>query len=244
MLRACVFEAHPRAAVADLLDHEVAAAGMDLREAGIQQSFDARDVEHGCCRSVTCHAADVQLLSFGIITGPFYLVTRDRQTRNTPMQQALRLVIAALRGDRSRAVFVVCVRAIRGQAGQANREACRGFIAAQKDMEGFAEKLQGGAPTSPIPRCRPSSRASPRSTASQASPNTTTWPPPSPTIMAGIDPPTKVFSDPTVAIKKEMEEVTGRQDDPGEREEADAGRPQRGAEGRRSPSSSRPTSSW
>jgi hypothetical protein len=28
-------------------------------------------------------------------------------------------------------------------------------------------------------------------------------------IMAGIDPSTKVFSDPSVAIKKEMEEVTG-----------------------------------
>ena len=125
------------------------------------------------------------------------------------MQQVLRLVIAA---------FVAIALAQFSSSAFAQTEVkqvkltdkqIEGFIAAQKDMASVAEKLQGGAATSPTRRCRPSSRPSPRSTASPASTSTTTWPPPSPMVMAGIDPQTKAFTDPTVAIKKEIDEVTG-----------------------------------
>src|SRR6476620_1685794 len=128
---------------------------MNLREAGIQQSFDVGDVEHRCCWSVTCHDDDVQLLSFGIVIGPFYPVIRDRQTRTIPMQQALRLVIAA---------FALIALAQFSSSASAQSEAkqvkltekhIEAFIAAQKDMESFAEKLQGARPEKPTPRLRP-----------------------------------------------------------------------------------------
>jgi hypothetical protein len=125
------------------------------------------------------------------------------------MQQALRLVIAA---------FVAIAFAQFSSSAFAQTEAkqvkltdkhIEGFIAAQKDMESFAEKLQGGAADKPDPKMQGELETIAKK---HGFANFNEYDDVAATIsniMAGIDPSTKVFSDPTVAIKKEMEEVTG-----------------------------------
>ena len=53
MLRVVDLEAHAGTARADLLDDERAAAGVNLRKAGIYQRFDALRIEQMCYGSVT-----------------------------------------------------------------------------------------------------------------------------------------------------------------------------------------------
>ncbi|HEU4380141.1 MAG TPA: hypothetical protein VFR73_16330 [Hyphomicrobiaceae bacterium] len=125
------------------------------------------------------------------------------------MQQALRLVIAA---------FVAIAFAQFSSSAFAQSEAkqvkltekhIEGFIAAQKDMESFAEKLQGGATDKPDPKMQGELENIAKK---HGFANFNEYDDVAATIsniMAGIDPSTKVFSDPSVAIKKEMEEVTG-----------------------------------
>lgn len=125
------------------------------------------------------------------------------------MQQALKLVIAA---------FVAVALAQFSSSAFAQPEAkqvklsekqVEAFIAAQKDMESFAEKLQGGAADKPDPKMQAELENIAKK---HGFANFNEYDDVAATIsniMAGIDPSTKVFSDPTVAIKKEMEEVTG-----------------------------------
>jgi hypothetical protein len=125
------------------------------------------------------------------------------------MQQALRLLIAA---------FVAIAFAQFSSSAFAQSEAkqvkltekhIEGFIAAQKDMESFAEKLQGGATDKPDPKMQGELENIAKK---HGFSNFNEYDDVAATIsniMAGIDPSTKVFSDPSVAIKKEMEEVTG-----------------------------------
>ena len=122
------------------------------------------------------------------------------------MQQVLRLVIAAIAAI-ALAQFPASASAQSVKQVKLTEKQIEGFIAAQKDMEAITEKMQGRPPTSPIRRSRRNSRASPRST---ASPDFTEYDEVAANIsmvMAGIDPQTKAFSEPTVAIKKEIEEV-------------------------------------
>jgi len=125
------------------------------------------------------------------------------------MQQALRLVIAA---------FVAIAFAQFSSSAFAQTEAkqvkltdkhIEGFIAAQKDMESFAEKLQGGAADKPDPKMQGELETIAKKHGFGSFNEYDDVAATISNIMAGIDPSTKVFSDPTVAIKKEMEEVTG-----------------------------------
>ncbi len=125
------------------------------------------------------------------------------------MQQALRLVIAA---------FVAIAFAQFSSSAFAQTEAkqvkltdkhIEGFIAAQKDMESFAEKLQGGAADKPDPKMQGELETIAKKHGFASFNEYDDVAATISNIMAGIDPSTKVFSDPTVAIKKEMEEVTG-----------------------------------
>jgi hypothetical protein len=89
-----------------------------------------------------------------------------------------------------------------------------GFIAAQKDMSALVERMQAAAsPDKPFStfqpdlRFNPSLRRLPASMDSRASPNTRRLPRSS-VVMAAIDPQTKAFTDPSMAIKKEIDDVT------------------------------------
>ncbi len=125
------------------------------------------------------------------------------------MQQALRLVIAA---------FVAIALAQFSSSASAQSEAkqvkltekhIEAFIAAQKDMESFAEKLQGGTADTPDPKMQTELESIAKKHGFASFTEYDDVAATISNIMAGIDPSTKVFSDPTVAIKKEMEEVTG-----------------------------------
>jgi len=83
-----------------------------------------------------------------------------------------------------------------------------GFISAQKDMAAVAEKMQGSATDKPDPKIQAdlediakkhgfASFADYDDVAANIS-----------MVMAGIDPQTKKFTEPQVAIKKEIDEVT------------------------------------
>jgi hypothetical protein len=83
-----------------------------------------------------------------------------------------------------------------------------GFIAAQQDMAGVAEKMQGSTTDKPDPKIEAEleSIAKKHGFASFAEyddvAGTISM------VMAGIDPQTKAFTEPQIAIKKEIEEVT------------------------------------
>lgn len=82
-----------------------------------------------------------------------------------------------------------------------------GFIAAQKDMSAVAEKMQGSASDKPDPKIQAELEAIAKKYGfanfgeyDDVAANISM-------IMAGIDPQTKAFTEPQVAIKKEIEEV-------------------------------------
>jgi soluble cytochrome b562 len=86
-------------------------------------------------------------------------------------------------------------------------QAIDGFIAAQKDMAAMAEKIQGAPPDKPDPKIQAELEAIAKKhgfkdfvdyddTAANIS-----------MVMAGIDPQTGAYTDPVVAIKKEIEDV-------------------------------------
>jgi hypothetical protein len=118
------------------------------------------------------------------------------------MQQALRLVIAA---------FALIALAQFSSSASAQSEAkqvkltekhIEAFIAAQKDMESFAEKLQGGTADKPDPKMQTELEGIAKKHGFASFTEYDDVAATISNIMAGIDPSTKVFSDPTVAIKK------------------------------------------
>jgi hypothetical protein len=124
------------------------------------------------------------------------------------MQQALRLVIAAFLAI-ALAQFSSAFAQTEAKQVKLTEKHIEAFIAAQKDMESFAEKLQGGAADKPDPKMQTELENIAKK---HGFANFNEYDDVAATIsniMAGIDPSTKVFSDPSVAIKKEMEEVTG-----------------------------------
>jgi hypothetical protein len=83
-----------------------------------------------------------------------------------------------------------------------------GFIAAQKDMMAVAEKMQGAASDKPDPVIQTELEGTAKkhgfkdfSEYDDVAANISM-------VMAGIDPQTGAFTDPTTAIKKEIEDVT------------------------------------
>ena len=123
------------------------------------------------------------------------------------MQQALRLVIAAFAAIALTQLSLAASAQSENKQIKLTEKQIDGFIAAQKDMESIAEKLQGAVSEKPDPKMQAELESIAKKhgftnfgeyddVAATVS-----------NIMAGIDPLTKVFSDPRIAINKEIEEV-------------------------------------
>jgi hypothetical protein len=123
------------------------------------------------------------------------------------MQQMLRLMMAA--------IAVLALAQLQDAAAQSvkqmklNEKQIEGFIAAQKDMAAVTEKMQGATSDKPDPKVQAEleSVAKKHGFATFAeyddvAANISM-------VMAGIDPQSKAFTDPKVAIQKEIDEVTG-----------------------------------
>ena len=123
------------------------------------------------------------------------------------MQQMLRLMMAA--------IAVLALAHLQDAAAQSvkqmklNDKQIEGFIAAQKDMAAVTEKMQGATSDKPDPKVQAEleSVAKKHGFATFAeyddvAANISM-------VMAGIDPQSKAFTDPKVAIQKEIDEVTG-----------------------------------
>jgi hypothetical protein len=123
------------------------------------------------------------------------------------MQQALRLMIATFAVIAVTQFAASAYAQSEGKQVQLTEKQVEGFIAAQKDMESVAEKMQGGVTDKPDPKIQ----AELENIAKQHGfANFAEYDDVAATIsniMAGIDPLTKVFTDPRVAINKEIEEV-------------------------------------
>jgi hypothetical protein len=123
------------------------------------------------------------------------------------MQQTLRLMIAAI-------VAVTLTHFSGFAAAQAVKQIkltdqqIEGFINAQKDMSAIAEKMQGNASDKPDPKVQAELESIAKkhgfpsfSEYEDVAANISM-------VMAGIDPQSKAFTEPKVAIQKEIEEVT------------------------------------
>ncbi len=121
------------------------------------------------------------------------------------MQQMLRLMFAALAAVALLAGAATAQQSVK-QIMLTDKHV-EGFIAAQKDMSQIAEKMQGGPSDKPDPKVQAEleSIAKKHGFASFAeyddvAANISM-------VMAGIDPQSKAFTEPKVAIEKEIEEV-------------------------------------
>jgi len=122
------------------------------------------------------------------------------------MQPTLRLMIAA--------IVAVALTHLIGVAAAQNAvkqikltdQQIEGFINAQKDMSAVAEKMQSNS-DKPDPKVQAELESIAKKHGFASFTEYDDVAATISNIMAGIDPATKVFSDPTVAIKKEMEEV-------------------------------------
>jgi hypothetical protein len=124
----------------------------------------------------------------------------------TPMQQMLRVMIAAL------GVAVLTHLAGAAMAQQVNQiklneKQVEGFIAAQKDMAGVTEKMQGQASDKPDPKIQAELETIAKKHGFKDFADYDDVAANISMIMAGIDPQTKAFTEPAAAIKKEIEEV-------------------------------------
>jgi hypothetical protein len=123
------------------------------------------------------------------------------------MQQALRLVIAAFAAIALAQFSTSASAQTEAKQVKLTEKHIESFVAAQKDMESFAEKLQGGTADKPDPKMQAELESIAKKHGFASFTEYDDVAATISNIMAGIDPATKVFSDPTVAIKKEMEEV-------------------------------------
>lgn len=122
------------------------------------------------------------------------------------MQQIVRLMIAA--------VVAVAFATLPGTASAQSIKQVKlgdkqieGFISAQKDMAAITEKMQGNTSDKPDPKIQEELESVAKKHGfkdfgeyDDVAANVSM-------IMAGIDPQTKAFTEPQVAIKKEIEEV-------------------------------------
>ena len=121
------------------------------------------------------------------------------------MQQMLRLMLAAVAALALLTGVASAQQAVK-QIKLTDKQ-IEGFVAAQKDMSSIAEKMQGSPSDKPDPKVQAEleSIAKKHGFASFAeyddvAANISM-------VMAGIDPQTKAFTEPKVAIEKEIEEV-------------------------------------
>ena len=122
------------------------------------------------------------------------------------MQQMFRLMIAA-----------VAMAALTHLAGVAmaqsvtqiklSEKQVEGFIAAQKDMAGVTEKMQGQASDKPDPKIQAELESIAKKHGFKDFADYDDVAANISMIMAGIDPQTKAFTEPAAAIKKEIDEV-------------------------------------
>jgi hypothetical protein len=125
----------------------------------------------------------------------------------TSMQQLVRTLIASALAVAFAAIAPALAQNAVRQIKLTDKQV-EGFISAQKDMAAVAEKMQGSATDKPDPKIQAelediakkhgfASFADYDDVAANIS-----------MVMAGIDPQTKKFTEPQVAIKKEIDEVT------------------------------------
>ena len=122
------------------------------------------------------------------------------------MQQMLRLVIAAVAAVAlahfSGAAMAQPVKQIKLSEAQVE-----GFIAAQKDMAAVTEKMQGEASDKPDPKVQAELESIAKKHGFGSFTEYDDVAANISMVMAGIDPQTKAFTEPKVAIEKEIEEV-------------------------------------
>lgn len=124
------------------------------------------------------------------------------------MQHMLRLMIVAFAAIALTYVPESAIAQTAIKQIKLNEKQIEGFIAAQKDMAAVAEKMQSAVSDKPDPKVQAEleSIAKKHSFASfeeydDVAGNISM-------VMAGIDPQTKAFTEPQIAIKKEIDEVT------------------------------------
>jgi hypothetical protein len=126
----------------------------------------------------------------------------------TSMQQLVRTLIASTLAVAFASLVTAALAQNAVKQIKLTDKQVEGFISAQKDMAAVAEKMQGNASDKPDPKIQAelediakkhgfASFADYDDVAANIS-----------MVMAGIDPQTKKFTEPQVAIKKEIEEVT------------------------------------
>jgi hypothetical protein len=122
------------------------------------------------------------------------------------MQQMFRLIIAAFAAF-ALTHFVGAAMAQQIKQIKLTEKQIEGFIAAQKDMSAIAEKIQGSTSDKPDPKIQAELEAIAKKFSFKDFAEYDDVAANISMVMAGIDPQTKAFTDPQVAIKKEIEEV-------------------------------------
>lgn len=122
------------------------------------------------------------------------------------MQQMLRVMIAAL-GVAALTHLAGVAMAQQVNQIKLNEKQVEGFIAAQKDMAGVTEKMQGQASDKPDPKIQGELETIAKKHGFKDFADYDDVAANISMIMAGIDPQSKAFTEPAAAIKKEIEEV-------------------------------------
>jgi hypothetical protein len=124
------------------------------------------------------------------------------------MQQMFRLMIAAFVAATLTHLSGVAMAQAVNQIKLGDKQV-EGFIAAQKDMAGVTEKMQGQASDKPDPKIQAELETIAKKHGFKDFADYDDVAANISMIMAGIDPQTKAFTEPAAAIKKEIEEVQG-----------------------------------
>jgi len=124
------------------------------------------------------------------------------------MQQMFRLIIAAFAVAALAYLPGVASAQTVNQIKLAEKQV-EGFIAAQKDMAGVTEKMQGTASDKPDPKIQAELEAIAKKHGFKDFADYDDVAANISMIMAGIDPQSKDFMEPAAAIKKEIDEVQG-----------------------------------
>jgi hypothetical protein len=120
------------------------------------------------------------------------------------MQQMFRLIIAAFAAF-ALTHFVGAAMAQQIKQIKLTEKQIEGFIAAQKDMSAIAEKIQGSTSDKPDPKIQAELEAIAKKFSFKDFAEYDDVAANISMVMAGIDPQTKAFTDPQVAIKKEVQ---------------------------------------
>ena len=124
------------------------------------------------------------------------------------MMHLLRLMIAAALAAVALTLFSGLAMAQAVKQIKLNEKQVEGFIASQKDMSAITEKMQGSTSDKPDPRIQAELESVAKRYGFKDFAEYDDVAANIAMIMAGIDPQTKEFMEPPIAIKKEIEEVT------------------------------------